>query len=300
MEAPTQSRQQEFHGDGQCESPSTQAPPSIGPAHLESGNVDQTTMPPPPPKINYSGLALIFLAPALGGFLYGYDIGATSFVLSMLRNSRNHGSWWHDMPKVHEGLVVSTLALGALLGSHIVLVYLAHSIGRRKEIRLAATFYIVGAACNVMSGTMLAESEKNYSLDYWHHGDNGNGQSHKFGIGLLTLLLGRILYGVGVGFIMHGVSIFFTPNSFVIIDFEKLDFVVFTENQQPGCIESRVLTLSPYLLSIHFTSSCYYLKAPTYMAEMSPSHVRGAVVSAKETVIVFGIVVGMIMGDLVR
>lgn len=34
------------------------------------------------------------------------------------------------------------------------------------------------------------------------------------------------------------------------------------------------------------------------MAEMSPSSVRGAVVSGKETVIVFGIVVGMLMGDL--
>lgn len=38
--------------------------------------------------------------------------------------------------------------------------------------------------------------------------------------------------------------------------------------------------------------------APTYMAEMSPSRVRGTVVSAKETVIVFGIVVGMLIGDL--
>ena len=33
------------------------------------------------------------------------------------------------------------------------------------------------------------------------------------------------------------------------------------------------------------------------MAEMSPTIIRGAVVSAKETVIVFGIVVGMLAGD---
>lgn len=38
--------------------------------------------------------------------------------------------------------------------------------------------------------------------------------------------------------------------------------------------------------------------APTYMAEMSPSTVRGTMVSAKATVGVFGIVVGMLMGDL--
>jgi hypothetical protein len=173
-------------------------------------------IPPPEPQINYSGLALVFLAPALGGFLYGYDIGATSFVLSMLRSSRDHELWWYGFPKVQQGLLVSTLALGALLGSHIVLVFLAQSIGRRKEIRIAAALYIVGAMLNVMSGTMLATT--------------GTGQ-YGVGIGLLTLLCGRVLYGAGVGFVMHG--------------------------------------------------------APTYMAEMSPSHVRGALVSAKETVIVF-------------
>jgi MFS family permease len=79
---------------------------------------------------------------------------------------------------------------------------------------------------NVMSGTVLATT-----------GVNRFG----FGWGLTSLLAGRLLYGVGVGFIMHG--------------------------------------------------------APTYMAEMSPSQVRGAIVSAKETVIVFGIIIGMLLGN---
>lgn len=182
---------------------------------------------PAPPEIRYYGLALVFLAPALGGFLYGYDIGATSFVLAMLRSSRDNEVWWYGFPKVQQGLLVSTLALGALFGSHIVLIYMANSVGRRKEIRIASTLYIVGAMLNVMSGTVLANTDTTI---------------FGIGIGIFTLLCGRILYGAGVGFIMHG--------------------------------------------------------APTYMAEMSPSHVRGAVVSAKETVIVFGIIVGMLMGDL--
>ncbi|OEU18395.1 general substrate transporter, partial [Fragilariopsis cylindrus CCMP1102] len=167
-------------------------------------------------------LALVFLAPALGGFLYGYDIGATSFVLSMMLADRDHDNWWHKFPKLQQGLFISSLAFGALIGSHIVLTFLVNSIGRRKEIRIAATLYIVGAMLNVMSGTILATT--------------------RFGWGFTSLLMGRLLYGAGVGFIMHG--------------------------------------------------------APTYMAEMSPSNVRGALVSAKETVIVFGIVVGMLMGDL--
>ena len=202
------------------------------------------------PEIDYGGLALVFLAPALGGFLYGYDIGATSFVLSMMRADRDHDHWWHNFSKVQQGLYVSCLALGALIGSHIVLTFLANTVGRRKEIRIAATLYIVGAMLNVMSGTILATmgvfqwpprwyakngdgSDKYYSYEYTSIG---------FGWGFTSLIAGRLLYGAGVGFIMHG--------------------------------------------------------APTYMAEMSPSNVRGALVSAKETVIVFGIVVGMLMGDL--
>lgn len=202
------------------------------------------------PEIDYGGLALVFLAPALGGFLYGYDIGATSFVLSMMRQDRDYDNWWHNFSKIQQGLYVSCLALGALIGSHIVLTYLATTIGRRKEIRIAATLYIVGAMLNVMSGTILATSGVFQWPPRWY-AKNGDGSdayysyeytSVGFGWGLISLLAGRLIYGAGVGFIMHG--------------------------------------------------------APTYMAEMSPSHVRGAVVSAKETVIVFGIVVGMLMGDL--
>lgn len=173
--------------------------------------------------IDYYGLALVFLAPALGGFLYGYDIGATTFVLAMIRSSRDAETWWHHFGTGQQGLLVSSVALGALIGSHIVLVYLAKSIGRRKEIRVAASLYVIGAMMTVMSGTMLATT-----VQPW--------------LGMATLIAGRILYGAGVGFTMHG--------------------------------------------------------APTYMAEMSPSTVRGTMVSAKATVSVFGIVIGMMMGDL--
>jgi MFS family permease len=193
-----------------------------------------TPIPPEEPQIHYFGLALVFLAPALGGFLYGYDIGATSFVLSMMLaggdgNHHREDYWWDVFPKFQQGLMVSCLALGALLGSHLVLTCLADSIGRRKEIRIAATLYIVGTLLNVMSGTILATSGP-----FW--------DGLTFGWGLVSLLSGRLLYGVGVAFAMHS--------------------------------------------------------APTYMSEMAPTHLRGAMVSAKETVIVFGIAVGMVMGDL--
>ena len=200
-------------------------------------SVEATTVLPKPPsqesinnidpsdqlRIDWRGLTLVFLAPALGGFLYGYDIGATSFSLQAMRDTRDHDVWWFHLSTVKQGWIVSLLALGAMLGSHIVYLWSA-TISRRKELRIAASLYIVGATLNVMSGT------------YFRFSDISGNR------GLFCLLLGRLLYGCGVGCLMHS--------------------------------------------------------APSYLAEMSPTQIRGAMVSAKETVIVFGIVVGMLMGDL--
>ncbi len=180
---------------------------------------DKSTM-----EINFFGLFLVLVPPMLGGFLYGFDIGATSFVLSMLLNPPDVDSsgmpvWWSTLSSTRKGLIVSGRSLGALLGSHVVLIYLSKNVGRRMELRLCASFYMFGAFLNVMSGTVLKESA----------------------LGFLSLFLGRVIYGMGVGFVMHA--------------------------------------------------------APAYLAEMSPHKIRGAIVSAKETVIVGGIVIGYMVGN---
>jgi MFS family permease len=148
-------------------------------------------------EIDYVGLGMVFLCPALGGFLYGFDIGATSFVLAMLLADSDSDSdfqsyWWksHHFGKVQQGLFVSALSLGALIGSHLVLMYLCNKIGRRTEIRLCAVLYLMGTVCNVLAGTVLAET----SNHTWG------------GLGFYSLFLGRLLFGTGVGFIMHGVG----------------------------------------------------------------------------------------------
>jgi MFS family permease len=176
-------------------------------------------------EINVLRFFLVLIPPMLGGFLYGFDIGATSFVLVMLLNPPDAESsgitvWWINLSSTRQGLIVSGLSLGALIGSHIVLVFLSKHVGRRMELRLCAVFYVIGAFFNVISGTVLKECSI---------------------LGFLSLFLGRVLYGIGVGFVMHG--------------------------------------------------------APAYLAEMSPQKIRGAVVSAKETFIVGGIVAGYIVGN---
>jgi len=139
------------------------------------------------PKISWRGVSLVFLAPALGGFLYGFDIGATAFVLEKL----NHGSchrgnmcWWSDFVtrRLEQGLFVGAVSAGALLGSHLVLFHLGSSrISRRMELRVASLLYFTGALFNVLSGTALRHLR-------W---------------GSSVLILGRLLFGVGLGLVMR-------------------------------------------------------------------------------------------------
>mmetsp|Transcript_22711 Transcript_22711/g.38634 ORF Transcript_22711/g.38634 Transcript_22711/m.38634 type:complete len:158 (-) Transcript_22711:1324-1797(-) len=139
------------------------------------------------PQISYLGLLLVFLTPGLGGFLFGFDLGATSFVLAMLESPTVPAYWWSTLKTQHvnQGLIVSALSLGGLVGSHIVLFHLAKIIGRRAEIRVCAVLYLVGTALNVASGTIFSQVKA----------------------GIYALVLGRFIFGLGVGFIMHGVSL---------------------------------------------------------------------------------------------
>jgi MFS family permease len=157
------------------------------------------------PPIRWRGLGLVFLTPALGGFLYGYDIGATSFVfrdLVVQPNSYDDAFltpaytrdddltndprviWWYNLKdrRIVQGLIVGAISLGALFGSHLVLFHLANQISRRMELRIAALLYVVGSACNILSGTV------------WCY-------AYTFGCALLVI--GRLMFGAGVGFFMR-------------------------------------------------------------------------------------------------
>jgi hypothetical protein len=52
----------------------------------------------------------IFVFPALGGLLFGYDIGATSYVITQLKSSEYSGTTWHsdvDKSTILEGAITS-------------------------------------------------------------------------------------------------------------------------------------------------------------------------------------------------
>ncbi|CAL4928129.1 unnamed protein product [Urochloa decumbens] len=160
---------------------------------------------------SWAPVILPFLFPALGGLLFGYDIGATSGATISVQSADLSGTTWFNLSSVQLGLVASGSLYGALGGS--ILAYrIADFLGRRIELVTAAALYILGA---LVTG---------------------------FAPNFVILIIGRILYGIGIGLAMHG--------------------------------------------------------APLYIAETSPSQIRGTLISLKELFIVLGILIGYLVGSL--
>ncbi|AXI07761.1 MFS transporter [Oceanobacillus zhaokaii] len=103
----------------------------------------------------------ILLFGALGGLLYGVDQGVISGVLLFIEN---------DIPltSLMEGVVVSSLLLGAIIGS-AGSGWLSDRIGRRKTIAIISILFIIGSI-----GSAVAPDA-------------------------LTLIIARIINGLGVG-----------------------------------------------------------------------------------------------------
>ncbi|EFH60617.1 sugar transporter family protein [Arabidopsis lyrata subsp. lyrata] len=128
---------------------------------------------------NYSVLAAIppFLFPALGALLFGYEIGATSCAIMSIKSPTLSGITWYDLSSVDVGILTSGSLYGALIGS-IVAFSVADTIGRRKELILAAFLYLVGAIVTVVAPA--------FSI----------------------LIIGRVTYGMGIGLTMHAAPMY--------------------------------------------------------------------------------------------
>eukprot|EP00268_Persea_americana_P040738 TRINITY_DN4050_c0_g3_i1.p1 TRINITY_DN4050_c0_g3~~TRINITY_DN4050_c0_g3_i1.p1 ORF type:complete len:565 (+),score=118.14 TRINITY_DN4050_c0_g3_i1:178-1872(+) len=132
-----------------------------------------------PQEESFAWISVIlpFLFPALGGLLFGYDIGATSGATISLQSAELSGTTWFNLSSIELGLVVSGSLYGALLGS--ILVYpIADFLGRRRELITAAVLY--------MLGSLITGSAPNLGV----------------------LILGRLLYGTGIGLAMHGAPLY--------------------------------------------------------------------------------------------
>ncbi|KAL8534752.1 hypothetical protein ACS0TY_010691 [Phlomoides rotata] len=120
---------------------------------------------------------LPFLFPALGGLLYGYDIGATSSATISIQSHTSSGISWYDLSSVEVGLTTSGSLYGALIGS-ILAFNVADFLGRRRELILSSVVYLVGALLTALAPTFV------------------------------LMVIGRFIYGIGIGLAMHAAPMY--------------------------------------------------------------------------------------------
>ncbi|XP_052198713.1 LOW QUALITY PROTEIN: D-xylose-proton symporter-like 2 [Diospyros lotus] len=155
---------------------------SLGKGGRSSGEIDSAQEP----LINgethhedYSVLAAIlpFLFPALGGLLYGYDIGSTSCATISVESATLSGITWYDLSSVELGLITSGSLYGALIGS-ILAFNVADFLGRRRELIVASALYLVGALVTAVAPDFV------------------------------VMVIGRFVFGIGIGLAMHAAPIY--------------------------------------------------------------------------------------------
>lgn len=138
----------------------------------------------PPGQYSRIAVFLIFFFPALGGLLFGYDIGATSAVITQLQSRVYSGVLWYDnilQSSYLQGVITSIGMFGAMLGS-MTCFLIGDSIGRKRTLIAASVFFIFGSSFEAFSGKSTWEAK----------------------MGISILIIGRFIYGYGCGFAMHG------------------------------------------------------------------------------------------------
>ncbi|KAF2288046.1 hypothetical protein GH714_004076 [Hevea brasiliensis] len=161
------------------EQPSVSSIEKVGKSSGEIGGAEEPLLNGGTSSENYSVLAAIlpFLFPALGGLLYGYDIGATSCATISIESATTSGISWYNLNSVEIGLITSGSLYGALIGS-VLAFNIADFLGRRRELILAALLYLVGALV-----TALAPD-------------------------LVIMVIGRFIFGIGIGLAMHAAPMY--------------------------------------------------------------------------------------------
>ncbi|XP_020577586.1 D-xylose-proton symporter-like 2 [Phalaenopsis equestris] len=149
------------------------------PTKIDNDNTREHLIDGDSSKQSYSLRAAIlpFFFPALGGLLYGYDIGATSGATISLESANLSGTTWYNLNSLEIGLVVSGSLYGALVGSSLAFA-VADYLGRRRELMFSSLAYLVGS--------LLTSLAPNFPV----------------------MVIGRLLYGIGIGLAMHAAPMY--------------------------------------------------------------------------------------------
>ncbi|CAA2933379.1 D-xylose-proton symporter-like 2 [Olea europaea subsp. europaea] len=95
----------------------------------------------------------------------------------LVQSATLSGISWYNLSSVEVGLITSGSLYGALIGS-ILAFNVADFLGRRRELILSSTFYLIGA--------LVTSLAPNFAV----------------------LVIGRLLYGIGIGLAMHAAPMY--------------------------------------------------------------------------------------------
>lgn len=150
----------------------------------------------PPTDVNWCNLFIIALVANLGSFLFGFDFGATSWLLvnitdlaSSTTDDASSGINYYQLVVDSSGLT-GLIAAGASIGAlitYLALLFFGNDILKKDEILLSACLYFVGA---------LLESTSGASGVGWTNGNYA---------GLVVLIFGRLAFGAGIASSFHSV-----------------------------------------------------------------------------------------------
>ncbi|XP_058206398.1 D-xylose-proton symporter-like 2 [Rhododendron vialii] len=155
---------------------------SLGNVGKSSGEIDDAHVPLVNGERHYDSYSVLsavlpFLFPALGGLLYGYDIGATSCATISVESATLSGTTWYDLSSVDIGLITSGSLYGALIGS-VLAFNVADFLGRRRELIVASVLYLVGALVTALAPDFV------------------------------IMVIGRFVFGIGIGLAMHAAPMY--------------------------------------------------------------------------------------------
>jgi MFS family permease len=121
-----------------------------------------------------------FVTACLGGLLFGLDIGSSSSVLRILGagNSIEFGT----LEPIQLGQIASASLFGAIISSSMIILIGDSKVGRKNELQIASVLFFLGTALE--------------------------SQSSSFPWAFSLLLLGRVLYGLGIGTAMHAAPLY--------------------------------------------------------------------------------------------
>src|ERR1700732_2508565 len=95
-----------------------------------------TPLSGPTPARRPVNRATLYTFGALGGILFGYDLGVIAGVNVLIAKQ------WH-LTALQKGVITASLAVGAMIGAMLA-GRLANRVGRRRTIMVAAVVVIIG------------------------------------------------------------------------------------------------------------------------------------------------------------